>query len=149
MEVCIMKIYEVRTTEYNSQQEYSSSHLLAAKDIGHARKLARAYFEKWYEDDQDSHIDPDDLNRFEFLGGSIILKIDSIAETTLEEWKDRQVQLNSINRLPKAKSSCKRCGRLLEACEHIRDCLDVGGEQSRQFADEIAYLKKVIKEASR
>jgi hypothetical protein len=144
-----MKLFEIRTTEYNGQQEYSNSHLLAAKDIGHARKLARQYFEKWYEDDQDCHIDPDDPNKFEFLDGSIILKIDSIAETTLKDWTDRQVQLNSINRLPKVQLSCKKCDLLLAACEHIRDCLDVGGEQSRQFADEIAYLKKVIKEARR
>jgi hypothetical protein len=141
-----MKLFEIRTTEYNGQQEYSNSHLLAAKDIGHARKLARQYFEKWYEDDQDYHIDPDDPNKFEFLDGCIILKINSIAETTLEDWKDRQVQLNSINRLPKAMLSCQRCRALLAACEHIRDCLNVGGEQSRQFADEIAYLKKIIKE---
>jgi hypothetical protein len=38
---------------------------------------------------------------------------------------------------------------LLTACEYIRDCLDVGGEQSRQFAEEIAYLRKVIREARR
>jgi hypothetical protein len=44
---------------------------------------------------------------------------------------------------------CPRCKALLNACEHIRDCLDVGGEQSRQFAEEIAYLKKVIKDARR
>jgi len=144
-----MRLYEVKTTEYNGQQEYSNSHLLAAKDISHARKLARRYFEKWYEDNQDCHIDPDDPNRFEFLDGCIILKIDSIAETNLEDWKDRQVRLNSINRLPKGKTSCQKCELLLSACEHIRDCLDVGGEQSRQFADEIAYLKKVIKEARR
>ena len=144
-----MKLFEIRTTEYNGQQEYSNSHLLAAKDISHARKLARAYFEKWYEDNQDCHIDPDDPNKFEFLDGSIILKIDNIAETTLEEWKDRHVRLNSINRLPKAQLSCKRCELLLSACEHIRDCLDVGSEQSRQFADEITYLKKIIKEARR
>ena len=144
-----MKLFEVRTTEYNGQQEYSNSHLLAAKDTGHARKLARQYFEKWYEDDQDCHIDPDDPNRFEFLYGCITLKIDSIAETTLEDWKDRQVRLSSINRLSKALLSCKRCKLLLCACEHIRDCLDVGSEQSRQFAEEIAYLKKVIKEAHR
>lgn len=44
------------------------------------------------------------------------------------------------------KQSCKRCRALLQACEYILNCLNVGGEQSRQFAEEIAYLKKVIRE---
>jgi len=144
-----MKLFEIRTTEYNGQQKYPNRHLVAAKHINHARKLARQYFKKWYEDDQDCHIDPDDPNKFEFMDGSIILKIDSIGETTLEDWTNRQIQLNSINRLPKTQVSCKRCELLLAACEHIRDCLDVGGEQSRQFADEIAYLKNIIKETRR
>jgi hypothetical protein len=102
-----MKLYEVRTTEYNGEQEYSNSHLLAAKNIGHAKKLAREFFEKWYEDDTDSHADPDNPDKFEFMGGSIILKIKSIAETTLDDWKDSQVQLCSIGKLPKAKTSQK------------------------------------------
>jgi len=104
-----MKLYEVQATEYNGEQEYSNSHLLAAKDVNHARKLARKFFEKWYEDGDDSHADPDDPDKFEFIGGCIILKIDRIAETTLEDWKERQVQLYSIGSLPKEKTSSKRC----------------------------------------
>ncbi len=142
-----MRIFEIRTTEYNGEQEYSNSHLLAARNIDEAWKLAREYFEKWYEDGDDKHADPDDPNRFEFVGGSIILEIDSITETTLERWKQQQVLLHSIGKLPKAKSAHKKCKALLAVCKYIRDCLDVGGEQSRQFADEIAYLNKAIKEA--
>ena len=142
-----MRPYEVTTTEYNGEQEYSNSHLLAARNIDEAWNSARDYFEKWYEDGDDKHADPDDPNRFEFIGGCIILKIDSITETTLECWKQQQVLLHSIGKLPKAKSAHKKCKALLAVCKHIRDCLDVGGEQSRQFADEIAYLNKAIKEA--
>jgi hypothetical protein len=39
-----MRLYEVKTTEYNSEQQYSSSHILAAKDIDEARSSAREYF---------------------------------------------------------------------------------------------------------
>lgn len=144
-----MKLYEVRATEYNGEQEYSQSKLLAAENIDEAWNLAREYFDKWYEDGDDKHADPDKPDRFEFIDGSIILEIDSISETDLEQWKQQQVQLHSIGKLPKTKSTCKKCKALLAACKYIRDCLDVGGEQSRQFADEIAYLKKVIKEARR
>jgi len=142
-----MKIFEIRTTEYNGEQEYSNSHLLAARNTDEAWKSAREYFEKWYEDGDDKHADPDDPNRFEFIGGCIILKIDSITETTLGRWKQQQVLLHSIGKLPKTKSAHDKCKALLAVCEYIRDCLNVGGEQSRQFADEIAYLNRAIKEA--
>ena len=142
-----MRLYEVKTTEYNGEQEYAQNKLLAAQNVDEAWNSARAYFEKWYEDGDSKHADPDDPNRFEFVGGSIILEIDSITETTLEHWKQEQVHLHSIGKLPKTKSAHKKCKALLAACEYIRDCLNVGGEQSRQFADEIAYLNRAIKEA--
>ncbi len=142
-----MKLYEVRATEYNGEQEYSQSKLLAAENTDEAWNSARDYFEKWYEDGDDKHADSDDPNRFEFIGGCIILEIDSINETSLEHWKELQVHLHSIGKLPRTKSAHKKCKALLAVCEYIRDCLDVGGEQSRQFADEIAYLNKAIKEA--
>jgi hypothetical protein len=49
--------------------------------------------------------------------------------------------------MPAKKQPCKKCKELLRACEYTLDCLNVGGEQSRQFAEEIAYLRKVIREA--
>jgi hypothetical protein len=49
--------------------------------------------------------------------------------------------------MPAKKHPCKKCKALLQACDYILDCLNVGGEQSRQFAGEIAYLKKTIREA--
>lgn len=144
-----MKLYEVRTTEYNGQQEYSNSHLLAAKNLKQAQALARAYFDKWYEDGRGNHISSDDPDSFEFMDGVITLKIKGISETTIDDWKDKQVELYSINKLARALVRCKRCQTLLMACQYIRDCLDVGGEQSRQFVDEIACLKKAIREARR
>ena len=49
--------------------------------------------------------------------------------------------------MPAKKQPCKKCRALLQACDYILNCLNVGGEQSRQFADEIAYLRKTIREA--
>ena len=142
-----MKLHEVQATEYNGEQEYSQSKLLAAENVDEAWDLAREYFDKWYEDGDDKHADSDDPNRFEFIGGCIILEIDSITETTLEHWKEQQLLLHSIGKLPKTKSLHKKYKALVAACKHIRDCLDVGGEQSRQFAEEIEYLNRTIKEA--
>jgi len=142
-----MKLYEVRTTEYNGEQEYSFSHLLAARDLDHARKIARKYFEHWYEDGESKHSEKDEPDNFEFVGGSIILRIKGVFETTLEKWLNEQIELYRVTKLPKEKSHCKKCKRLSEACEYILHCLDVGGEQSRQFAEEITYLKTILKEA--
>ena len=110
--------------------------------------MARDYFRQWYDDgDTPEEHNTNDPDQLEFIDGCIILKIDSIAETTLECWEKQQVVLHSIGELPKALCMCEKCKTLLAVCERIRDCLDVGGEQSRQFADELAYLKTAIKEA--
>jgi len=139
-----MELFEVTTTEHNGEQEYWGSHLVAARDIDQARKLARKYFKKWYEDGCEKSADPDDLDSFEFMGGRILLTIDDILETALEDWIDKQVGLHSIGRLPKTETTRSKCKELMAICEYIRDCLDVGGEQSRQFAEEIKTLREVI-----
>lgn len=142
-----MKLYDVQATEYNGEQEYSQTKLLTAANIEQAWQLARKYFDKWYEDGNTRHADFGNPNRFEFIGGCIVLKIDSIIETTIESWIEQQVQLHSIGKLPQRQIACKKCQSLIAACEYIRDSLNVGGEQSRQFVQEIAYLNKVIKES--
>ncbi len=140
-----MKLYEVRTTEYNGEQEYSFSHLLTARDLNHAKKIARKYFEHWYQDDESRH-STQDPDSFEFIDGSIILRIKGVSETTLENWLNEQIELYRVTKLPKDKTPCRKCTRLIKACEYILHCLDVGGERSRQFADEITYLKTILKE---
>ena len=60
--------------------------------------------------------------------------------------KPCQCELSKAGMPPK-KHPCKKCRVLLQACDYILNCLNVGGEQSRQFAEEIAYLRKVIREA--
>ena len=60
--------------------------------------------------------------------------------------KPCRCELSQVGMPPK-KQTCRKCKALLQACNYIMDCLNVGGEQSRQFAEEIAYLRKVIREA--
>ena len=143
-----MQLYDVQATECNGRPEYSHSKLLVAENIDQAWQMARDYFRQWYDDgdDPEKH-NTDNPNEFKFNDGSISLEIDSIAETTMERWKEQRVHLHSIGVLPEIKSAHKRCEVLLDACEHIRECLDVGGEQSRQFAAEIEYLNVAIRDA--
>lgn len=143
-----MKLYEAQATEYNGEQEYFQSKLMAAENSEQAWQTARDYFRQWYDDgDEPEEHNTDNPDEFEFIGGCIILKINSIAKTTLEQWKEKQIALYSIGKLPKAKSACKKCKELLAVCEYILDCLDVGGEQSRAFAEEIKILRDALKSA--
>jgi hypothetical protein len=66
---------------------------------------------------------------------------------TMLHRKPCQAEMNKVDTLPKTRQPCKKCKALLQACDYILNCLNVGGEQSRQFADEIAYLRKTIREA--
>ena len=143
-----MKLYEVRATEYSGEQEYSQSKLLAAENIDQAWRMARDYFRQWYDDgDEPEAHNTDDPDEFKFVDGSISLEIDCITETTMEQWMETQADLHSIGVLPKTKPVQEKLEALLKVCEYVLNCLDVGGEQSRQFAEEIACLSEAVKEA--
>ena len=129
-----MRLYQVQATECNGRPEYAHSKLLAAENIDQAWQIARDYFSQWYDDgDQPEAHSTDNPNEFKFIGGSISVEIDAIAETTLEQWKQQQAELHSINILPETKSAREKLDALLVVCECIRDCLDVGGELSGQL----------------
>jgi hypothetical protein len=96
-----VKLYEVQATEYNGEQEYSQSKLLAARNIKHARQIARGYFRQWYDDgDQPREHNTDNPDEFEFVCGSIRLRIKSVKEIALDEWIKTQITLHSISGLP-------------------------------------------------
>jgi len=114
-----MKIYEARATEYNGEQEYSQSKLLAAKNIDQARQIARDYFRQWYNDgDEPKEHDTDNPDEFEFINGCIRLKIKDVQETTLDEWINTQVGLHGIFTLPEELMKIPgSAADLLEACK--------------------------------
>ena len=194
-----MKLFEVQATEYNGEQEYSQSKLLAAENIDQAWEIARDYFRQWYDDgDELEDHNTDNPDEFEFVCGCIRLKIKSIQKTTLNEWIRTQTTLHSISDLPdelmtrritgsaadlleackvltsyttdllyrldnqinladveelqQAKDAIAKygsaevpCTKLRDVCQQMLDTLDIGGEQARQFAEEIAMLKDALK----
>ena len=96
-----MKLYEVRATEYNGEQEYSQSKLLAAENVDEAWQIVRDYFSQWYDDgDEPEEHDTDNPDEFGFINGCIRLRIKGVQETTLDEWINTQVRLHSISTLP-------------------------------------------------
>ena len=118
-----MKLYEVQATEYNGEQEYSQSKLLAAENIDQAWQIARDYFSQWYDDgDEPEYHNTDNPDEFEFISGCIRLKIKSIQETTLNEWIRTRITLHSISDLPDELMTTRITGSaadLLEACKVI------------------------------
>ena len=116
-----LKLYEVQATEYNGEQEYSQSKLLAARNIKHARQIARDYFQQWYDDgDELQDHNTDNPDEFEFICGCIRLKIKSVQETTVDEWIKTQIALHSVAELPDELMTTgisRSAADLLEACK--------------------------------
>ena len=116
-----MKLYEAQATEYNGEQEYSQSKLLAARNNKHARQLARDYFRQWYDDgDEPQEHNTDSPDEFEFIDGCIRLRIKSVQETTLDVWIKTQIALHSISDLPDeliTSRIARSAAELLEACK--------------------------------
>ena len=116
-----MKLYEAQATEYNGEQEYSQSTLLAAENIDQARQIARDYFQQWYDDgDEPQDHNTDNPDEFEFVCGCIRLRIKSVQETTLDEWIKTQITLHSIPELPDELMTtriARSATNLLEACK--------------------------------
>jgi hypothetical protein len=90
-------LYDVQAIEYNGCQEYAQSKLLAAANSVDAIKTARAYFQDWYDDGDDSKQHrTNDPDVFVFDGGAIRLVIRGIQKITLGQWVRTQLQLHGI-----------------------------------------------------
>lgn len=159
-----MKLYEAQATEYNGEQEYSQSKLLAAENIDQAWQTARDYFRQWYDDgDKPQDHNTDNPDEFEFVGGCIRLKIKSIQETTLDEWLETRITLHSISEVPDELMTTRitrSTTDLLEACKVITsytmdllyrldDQVNIGDvEEIQQAKDAIAKYTNIVKNQS-
>ena len=159
-----MKLFEVQATEYNGEQEYSQSKLLAAENIDQAWQIARDYFRQWYDDgDEPQNHNTDNQDEFEFVGGCIRLKIKSIQETTLDEWLETRITLHSISEVPDELMTTRiirSTADLLEACKVITsytmdllyrldDQVNIGDvEEIQQAKDAIAKYTNIVKNQS-
>ena len=155
-----MKLFEVQATEYNGEQEYSQTKLIAARNIKHARQLARDYFRQWYDDgDEPQDHNTDNPDEFEFICGCIRLRIKSVQKTTIDKWMKSQIALHSIASLPDELRTTRisRSGaELLEACKvltsytmdllyRLDDQVNLGDvEEIQQAKDAIAKYTSVI-----
>ena len=156
-----MKLYEVQATEFNGEQAYSKSKLLAARNIKHARQLARDYFQLWYDDGEDPKSrNTGNIDEFEFLGGGIRLRIDSVREIIIDDWIADEISSHSISKLPDelmTTQNMRSALELLEACKvltsytmdllrRLDDQVDISDiEEVQQAIDAIAKCEAAIK----
>ena len=153
-----MKLYEVQATEYNGEQEYSQSKLLAAKNFKQAKQLARDYFRQWYDDGDDfqSH-NTDDPDEFEFISGCIRLRIKSVHRTNPDTWINSQIGLHSIAMLPEPLMTtriARSANELLEACKVITSYTTdllyrLDNQVNLEDVEEIQQAKEAISKYSR
>jgi len=159
-----MKLFEVQATEYNGEQEYSQSKLIAARNIKHARQLARDYFRQWYDDgDEPQDHNTDSPDEFEFICGCIRLRIKSVQKTTIDKWMKSQIELHSIPELPDELVTTRitrSAAELLEACKvltsytmdllyRLDNQVDIGDvEEIQQAKDAIAKYTHIVSNQS-
>ena len=155
-----MKLFEVQATEYNGEQEYSQTKLIAARNIKHARQIARDYFRQWYDDgDKPQDHNTNNPDEFEFICGCIRLRIKSVRKTTIDEWIKTQITLHSISELPDELMTtriARSAAELLEACKvltsytmdllyRLDNQVNLGDvEEIQQAKDAIAKYTSVI-----
>jgi len=104
-----MKLYEFVTTEHNGEQEYSHYHLVYADTLADATKMAREFCSQWYEVEDPEDVvhnvgerTGDKLNEYwEFLGGNIILDLDSVTETNANTFEQEAFRRSLISGMPK------------------------------------------------
>jgi len=156
-----MKLYEVQATEYNGEQEYFQSKLLAAENTDQAWQIARDYFRQWYDDgDKPEGHNTGNPDEFEFVSGCIRLKIKSVQKTTLDEWTRTRISLHSISELPDELMTTRiirSAADLLEACKvltsytmdllyRLDDQVNIGDvEELQQAKDAIAKYTRIVK----
>lgn len=88
-----MKLYEFHTTEHNGEQEYSHYHLVHAETLDEATEKARTFCSEWYGDENVENKHPDGGHEeWWFFGGGLILDLDTIFQTTIEEFNKRMFE---------------------------------------------------------
>lgn len=101
---------------------------------------------------------PDELTTIRITGSAVDLleacKVITSYTTGLLYRLDDQIDLSDVEELQQAKDAIAKyhpaevpCTKLRDACQQMLDTLDIGGEQGRQFAEEITMLKNALKTA--
>lgn len=89
-----MPDYRVKISEKTDEDLEYHHYLVTAKDEKEAKKFAMMFMESFIDDDND----PETIeNGYTFYNKAVIVKLDSIKQTTKEQFKDFLLKLYTIN----------------------------------------------------
>jgi len=89
-----MPDYRVKISETMEEDVEHHHYLVTAKDENEARKFAMRFMERFIDDDNDPEIIE---NGYTFYNKAVVVKLESIKETTKEQFKDFLLKLHTIN----------------------------------------------------
>jgi hypothetical protein len=89
-----MPDYRIKISETTNDDLENHHYLVTAKDEKEARKFAMKFMERFIDDDNDPEVIE---NGFTFYNKAVIVRLESIKETTKEQFKDFLLKIHTIN----------------------------------------------------
>ncbi len=89
-----MPDYRVKISETTDEDVEHHHYLVTARDESEARKFAMRFMENFIDDDNEPELIE---NGYTFYNKAVVVKIDSIKETSKEQFKDFLLKLHTIN----------------------------------------------------
>jgi hypothetical protein len=89
-----MPDYRVKISEMRDEELEHHHYLVTAKDEKEAKKFAMKFMQHFIDDDND----PEEIESgYTFYNKAVIVRLDSIKETTKEKFKEFLLKLHTIN----------------------------------------------------
>ena len=93
-----MKLFEIVLREYLGEKEWGHNLLVRAKTLSAAEKIAHNYAKKFWSSSDDSEpVKKNKDGQYEFEGGSILVEVEDVRETTKEQFLEECHQRALIN----------------------------------------------------
>ena len=89
-----MPDYRIKISETKDEDLEHHHYLVAAKDEKEAKKFAMMFMKSFIDDDDDPEIIE---NGYTFYNKAVIVRLESIKETTKEQFKEFLLKLHTIN----------------------------------------------------
>lgn len=89
-----MPDYRIKISEAQDDDVENHHYLVTAKDETEARKFAMKFMANFIDDDNDPEIIE---NGYTFYNKAVIVRLESIKETTKEQFKEFLLKLHTIN----------------------------------------------------
>ena len=89
-----MPDYRIKISENRDEDLEQHHYLVTAKDEKEAKKLTMKFMARFIDDDND----PEEIeNGYTFYNKAVVVKLESIKETTKEKFKEFLLNLHTIN----------------------------------------------------